>query len=463
MLHSKKLLTVGGFLSFFAFGFIDNLKGPLLPELLRSGQYTYSQGGTIVLAAYVGFILATLVTGVMADVISNRSVLLLAGVCLCVGSLGIGTTHSYPALIALMGVIGLGLGAIELGANGLMVELHRENRGRYLNLLSTCHGIGSLLVPLYAAALIDLGSTWQQVYFSSIFLGLPLLILFWPSRGVALAMPVALLRSLVRSRPQAHSNGEPFSKSSGSGQMGWHWKALPGLLTLQLRSRRHWHSQCHTQQFPTPKSAGEALTDTRWNWAALLRMGFSRQMNLYYVLIAAYVAVELSVAAWLMEFLQQDRSMTVATSSLYLSTFFILLMLGRLLGAFVVEHLNYITAVFFALAGAAACIAGGLFGPDALVVLLPLSGFFMSIVFPTVTAAVSKLHMEKTGTILGILFACGGLGGALGLWIVGVASEAAGLKLGLASTLLCALVAVSVLPFLRERTASSDQQSAAGR
>jgi fucose permease len=121
-----------------------------------------------------------------------------------------------------------------------------------------------------------------------------------------------------------------------------------------------------------------------------------------------------------------------------------------LLGAFIVEHLDYSTAVFIALVGASLCIAGGLFGPDGLVVLLSVSGFFMSIVFPTVTAEVTKLHLEKTGTILGILFACGGLGGGLGPWIVGLVSEAAGLEIGLASTLGFALAAMSALVWLRK-------------
>ena len=60
MRNSKTLLTAGCFLAFFAFGFIDNLKGPVLPELLRSEHLSLSQGGTIFLGAYIGFIVATL-------------------------------------------------------------------------------------------------------------------------------------------------------------------------------------------------------------------------------------------------------------------------------------------------------------------------------------------------------------------------------------------------------------------
>ncbi|MCB0089629.1 MAG: hypothetical protein KDE54_17100 [Caldilineaceae bacterium] len=41
------LLTAGGFFAFFTFGFVDNIKGPALPNLLQDLNFSYSQGGTI--------------------------------------------------------------------------------------------------------------------------------------------------------------------------------------------------------------------------------------------------------------------------------------------------------------------------------------------------------------------------------------------------------------------------------
>jgi MFS transporter, FHS family, glucose/mannose:H+ symporter len=390
---STKLITAGCFLSFFVFGFVDNLKGPLLPELLRNGEYSYRQAGTIVLAGYLGFILASLLTGVMADLVNNRSVLLFAAICLCIGSIGFGTTHSYLGLIAFMGITGVGLGAIELGANGLIVELHSESRGLYLNLLSTFHGFGSLLVPLYAGWLVNVGFPWQQIYASSVLLAVPLLIVFWPRKGSFSAVVIR-------------------------------------------------------QEEPTDSSQEQG----RSYWRTLYRVAFTWRMICFYVLIAAYVAMELSVGAWMMEYLQHERNMSVRTSSFYLSSFFVLLMLGRLLGAFVVERVDTLLAVFIAILSSSICVLLGIFGNDSLIVLLPVSGFFMSIVFPTVTAAVTKLHVAKTGTILGILFAFGGLGGALGPWTVGFVSDLAGLKIGLASSLAFSVIALGALLSLKQQS-----------
>ena len=166
MRSSRTLLTAGCFLAFFAFGFIDNLKGPILPELLRTEHFSLSQGGALFFGAYLGFIVATLLTGIFADMFGNRRVLLLAGLFLCAGIVGVSMVNSLIVLMMLMSVIGLGLGAIEVGANGLIVELHPDNPGRYLNLLATFHGTGSFLVPLYVAWLVNLSFSWQRIYLS---------------------------------------------------------------------------------------------------------------------------------------------------------------------------------------------------------------------------------------------------------------------------------------------------------
>jgi FHS family glucose/mannose:H+ symporter-like MFS transporter len=387
---AKARLTVGGFLSFFVFGFVDNLKGPVLPELLRAENFSYSQGGTLMLAAYFGFILATLLTGFMADRVSNRGVLLLASVCLGVGLIGISLTQAYAFLLICMGAMGIGLGAIEVGGNGLMVELHSAARGRYLNLLATFHGIGSLLVPLYVARLIAAGFSWQQVYSSTAFLAALLTVVF----------------------------------------------AIGG------------------RRVPS-----DVAVDSKWEWATLVRDGFNYRMGCYYLLIGSYVAVELGVAAWLVEYLQQVQGMSVTGSSLYLSAFFVMMMLGRFMGSFFVERIGYVRLVGVAISGGAICLSAGIFGPSTLCFALPLSGFFFSIVFPSVTAAVSGLHKANVGSILGILFTFAGLGGALGPWVIGLVSDWQGLKIGMASTLgfcllsFIALGLLSAVPAPKQRYA----------
>lgn len=373
------LVTAGGFLSFFVFGFVDNLKGPTLPALLRDLDFSYTQGGIILFSLYLSFLIATLLTGVLADIAGNKAVLIIAGVCLCLGIASFSYASALWALVAAMAIVGLGMGSIEVGGNALIVDLHSQQRGRYLNLLAVFHGIGSLIVPLYAAQLFQNSFSWRQIYRFSL----------------ALAILLTLYFVVVK---------YPVQKEGRN----------PGFDLGELR-----------------------------------RTGFNRQMGWLYLLLAVYVATELGIAAWMVEFLQQTKAFSVGRSSLYLSLFFGGIMLGRLLGSFVVERIGYLRVMLFAIMAAILCLITGIFSPPELAIFLPVSGVFFSIIFPTTTAAASKLHQENTGTILGLLFAFGGLGGALGPWAIGVASDWTGIQWGFALAISYCLVAVIALVALR--------------
>ena len=375
------LLTAATFFAFFVFGFTDNLKGATLPSLLDELGLSYSIGGTILMGAYVGFILATLFTGILADSIGNKAVLILAGVLLIVGILGYSSLHSNGWLMIAMGIIGMGLGAIELGANAIIVDIHNAAKGRYLNLMSVFHGLGSMLAPLFAGWLLVSGLSWRSVY---------------------------------------------------------RWDlALAGLMVLIFLLLPYPH---------VPKSE-----DSKFDLLHLGRKAFARPMGWFYVAIAVYVAIELGMASWLVTYLQDVRQVSMGASAIYLAVFFGLVMLGRFLGSFIVERTGYLRSILYATIGATVAIGLGTFGPAVLVVALPLAGFFLSIIFPTITAAVSDLHTENMASILGLLFTFAGVGGMLGPWMIGLVGDALGLNIGFGVNLLyCGVLLVVTVILIKE-------------
>jgi fucose permease len=378
MNHTKTstwLWTVGAFLAFLVFGFSDNLKGATLPALLQDLDLNYALGGTILLGTYIGFMAATLTTGLIADAVGKRAVLLLAGICLALGVGGY-STFSAPLVLTLsMAVLGFGLGALELGCNALIVELHSGDKGRYLNLMAVMHGLGSMIAPLYAGWLLAASISWRTVYRWD-FLLIGLLIVYF---GLA------------------------------------HYPKVNGTQSDKI------------------------------DFKHLGKKAFSIEMIWFYAAIMLYVAVELGIASWVVEFLQKIRGQSVEQSTQALSLFFGLMMVGRFLGSFVVERLGYLKSILTAALAASASIAVGLFGPPSFALALPASGFFLSIIFPTITAAASEGHTENTNTILGLLFAFAGLGGMVGPWVLGLVADwlgiSAGFSLNLAFSLLTALAA----------------------
>ena len=94
-----KRITYGAFLAFFLFGFADNLKGPTFPVLLDDLNFSYSVGGSIALGAYLGFLVATLVTGPLSDIAGKKVVMFIVCACLFVGMLGFSVSSAFWALV----------------------------------------------------------------------------------------------------------------------------------------------------------------------------------------------------------------------------------------------------------------------------------------------------------------------------------------------------------------------------
>jgi fucose permease len=350
------LITAICFLAFFLFGFTDNLKGPTLPAMLAELKIGYGTGGNIFFGEYFGFLIATMITGIIADKFGLKSVLLFAGICLAIGVSGYSTFQNAALLSSSLFIIGFGLGAFELGPNAIIVQIHKERKGLFLNLMAVLHGLGSLVAPLFAGWLFTLSISWRIVY-------------RWDLVLIAVFLAI----------------------------------------TLMLR-------------FPKPEE--KAQIDFR----NIPKIAFKGLLPLFYLAIALYVAAEIGVASWLVTYLQEIKGASVISSNQSLSLFFTMLMIGRLIGSFFVQRLGYIRSILFAALGAVLCLGVGTL--TNLSVFLPFTGFFYSIIFPTITAAVSDDTTENANTILGTLFTFAGIGGLLGPWLIGWVSTAFSLQAG---------------------------------
>jgi fucose permease len=195
-----------------------------------------------------------------------------------------------------------------------------------------------------------------------------------------------------------------------------------------------------------PKAEEKAQLDFRH----IPQIAFKGQLPWFYIAIASYVAVEIGLASWLVTFLQEIRNVSVTASNQSLSIFFGMLMMGRLFGGFFVQRIGYIRSILYMAIGAILCIIAGLFGPKEVFFLLPITGFFLSIIFPTFTAAVSDTHTENANTVLGVLFTFAGLGGVIGPWLIGWTSDLLGLQIGLSVNILfLAILLISLMILVR--------------
>jgi fucose permease len=194
----------------------------------------------------------------------------------------------------------------------------------------------------------------------------------------------------------------------------------------------------------------EAGASEKIDFKHIGKTAVSPTMLLYYCAYALYVAVEIGIASWMVEYLQKVYGQSVSQSTLALSIFFGLIMVGRFVGSFIVERLGYLHSILFAALAASVCIGLSLYGPTQFVWLLPASGFFFSIIFPTLTASVSSTYQANLNSLLGLLFTFAGFGGLFGPWLIGVASDLGGIKFGFSLNLVyCLLTAAAAFILLR--------------
>ncbi|MDR0361299.1 MAG: MFS transporter [Planctomycetota bacterium] len=228
-----------------------------------------------------------------------------------------------------------------------------------------------------------------------------------------------------------------YARSVMRGEGGWrgvYWNTLPAvllMLALFLAVR-----------YPVLAGTGGG---GRFDFRALAKVAFTRRMFWVYVIVFAYVAAEIGMATWLVEYLEKRRSVSPQSSAAALSVFFGGIMAGRFVGSFLVDRIGELRIMAACSLLACACIVVGLAGPARLTLLLPLTGLFFSIILPTCIAYVSRLHKGNLGPLLGFLLSFIGVGGMAGPWLIGLLNDAAGIGLGLgASAFFCLLIALAL-------------------
>lgn len=199
-----------------------------------------------------------------------------------------------------------------------------------------------------------------------------------------------------------------------------------------------------------PADSVKSTVQTEKSRPGLGNMLARRELLLMYLVNFSYMAAEIAIATWMVDFYQNVKHCSVAESSTYLSVFFIGMTAGRLLGSFFVDRIGHMRSVFVASGCACLCILLGVFGTGWLSATLALTGFFYSIIFPTGTAIISEMAPSNTARVLGIYFACGGLGGMAGPWLLGIANDLLGLQWGMASN--CLFFLGIMIPLLILRT-----------
>lgn len=143
-----------------------------------------------------------------------------------------------------------------------------------------------------------------------------------------------------------------------------------------------------------------------------------------------YVAVECAVYVWMPTLIANYTGNAVLIATYALSIFFILRAAGRFLGSWMLQHVDWekVLTIFTGLI--LLCFMGSVIGGiDWAVILLPLSGLFMSVIYPTINSkGISCFPKAKHGSVAGVILFFTAAGAALGPLAMGAVSDMFGGK-----------------------------------
>ncbi|MGL1959046.1 MAG: MFS transporter [Colwellia sp.] len=141
--------------------------------------------------------------------------------------------------------------------------------------------------------------------------------------------------------------------------------------------------------------------------------------------IALYVATEVAIYVWMPTLLVEYNGSLIWLATYALTVFFALRAGGRFLGVWMLKCFTWQQVMFwFSLAVMLCYLGTAIVGVDAAVVLLPLSGLFMSMIYPTLNSkGISCFPQSKHGAIAGVILFFTAISAAIAPLLMGVVSD----------------------------------------
>ena len=148
------------------------------------------------------------------------------------------------------------------------------------------------------------------------------------------------------------------------------------------------------------------------------------------IAIFLYVAVECAIYVWMPTLISGYKGGIVFFTTYALSIFFVLRAAGRFLVFWLMAKFNWAIVLCIFCFLILVCFIGSVIGGIGIaVILLPLSGLFMSVVYPTLNSkGISCFPKAKHGSIAGIILFFTAAGAALGPLAMGAISDVFGHK-----------------------------------
>lgn len=146
--------TVGYYLAFIVLGLITGIFGPTLLDLARNTQTTLNQISIIFAARSLGYLAGSFLAGRLYDRVRGHWIFAAVLFATSIAFVLIPVIPLLGLLAAVVFALGIAEGAIDVGGNSLIVWVHHDRVGPFMNGLHFFFGIGAFISPIVIAQVV---------------------------------------------------------------------------------------------------------------------------------------------------------------------------------------------------------------------------------------------------------------------------------------------------------------------
>jgi fucose permease len=374
--HMNRWRLASAAVFFFLMGVNDASSGALIPYVEKYYKIGYAVVSLIFVGNALGFILAAPLVNLVESQFGRAKTYVFVTSLMSLGYTAIICTPPFPVVVVSFLVLGFAMGLFLAITNAFVINL--VNGTVILGAMHGLYGLGGVVSPLMATAMVSRGIHWSYFY----------------------AIPISLAVFSI-----------PF--------MGWSYWTYEKDLPVQLFTALEQTASRHAAAEAGNPSKAELLRRAMKNRTTLLGAAF----------IFAYQGAEVSISGWVISFLIHARKGDPSKVGNVTSGFWAGITVGRFALTHFAHKIGEKTAVIGLIIGAAAF--------QLLVWLVPsiitdavaeaIVGVFLGPVYPCATAVFSRLLPRNIQiSSLGFVASMGSSGGAVAPFFTGLLAQKVG-------------------------------------
>lgn len=363
------------YLMFMMFAMTSDSVGEIIKEVKVAFEVTNAQASLMHSLPMLGIALSGLLLGFLADRLGRKVTIILGLSVFGLACYSFFIASSFTLIVSLMTLSGIAVGIFKTGALALIGDISSSTRQHTatMNGAEAFFGVGAIIGPLIVAYLIHKDVPWQYLYIIA--------------GGICTLLIV--IAGFMKYPSYKKANADAAQKVS----------------------------------------VRQSLELVKNPYA----LGFSVGAFLY-------VAAESAIYVWMPSYLLCDATSVKAAYTCYsegfsqtlaiysVTAFFILRAAGRFLGIWIMARFNWSLVLLLFSGAIVLCFAGGLAGGKQVALyLFPLTGIFMSVIYPTFNSkGISCFPKHQHGSVAGVILFFTAAGAAAGPFIMGLVSDAMG-------------------------------------